>query len=937
MAEGGAFEVDMTPELWQRLKPIYEAAIDTTGDARSRLIAEACGNDKTLRETLESLLASNDAKTATIDQPIIDLRSLFAFPRAFADGELIQGRFKILRHVGTGGMGEVYEATDLQLGRVALKTIRPGVTESQEQLSRFRREVQLARKVSSPHVCRIHELHLMDNTADGLQRAFLTMEFLEGKTLADTIASGPLSWREAKKIALEICMGLNSIHEAGVIHRDLKGRNIMLASRNGITSAILMDFGIAREQPHSAGNALTAITGADEVLGTPNYMAPEQFDDHGVSPATDVYALGIVLYESLTGRYPFARRRTKEDRALAGSKPQSRASALQPGVPRWVDQVIVKCLNHDPSQRYQSARELELVLRRGPFLSQLRQRLAVGVTGAIAVALILSAISLNAPMRERFKGIFFSSNRKHIAVLPPDFPDDDPKAQALGDGLMDDLAGRLSNLGSANPTLWVVPASEVRSRKVTDPAAALREFGATIVVKSSFERKGSVTRLRLTLIDPKKTREIGFADVETQPEDLIALQEEAVTRLSRLMNLATTHDATSDTAVPAAGAAYEQYLSAIGYLQRYDRPGELDKAIDALLSAVRTDPYSALAFAHLCQAYTLKFHIESKPELIQTALGYCKSAARLSKNIPFTYVALANIHEITGEHPLASEEYQKAIDLDPRDPNAFIGMAASYRAAGQNSKAEAAYIMAAQLRPDDWNGYNYLGKFYDKLGRSHEAVVQFQKALKLTPDNAFVYCNLGGAYLNSGDPKLLGAAEVALRKSIVLAPTYQAFTNLGYLYGIEKRFAESVAASEKALQLNGEDYDVWNNLTQGYEALGEEGKASISRKQAIRLAERRVAMNNRDAEAHATLAALVAKDGTREAALSHIQTSLALAPRDQYVLSEIADAYEVLGDRKLGIRYLNLAIQNGYPLDQLPADSTLERIAADPDFRPRDK
>src|SRR5271156_1727855 len=239
----------MTPELWKRLKPLYHAALELPVEARARYGEEACSNDEELKKELTALLKASDERTGPGDTPIVNLSDLFPTEaRSFSDGELILGRFRIVRYVGGGGMGEVYEAIDLEMGRVALKTIRPEIAGNPEMLLRFKKEVALALKISGPHVCRIHAFYPLTDSAGGQKRAFLTMEFLEGITLSDKILqSGPLSWPETKAIALEICSGLQTIHEAGIIHRDLKTRNIMLASRNGSTCAVLMDFGLARE------------------------------------------------------------------------------------------------------------------------------------------------------------------------------------------------------------------------------------------------------------------------------------------------------------------------------------------------------------------------------------------------------------------------------------------------------------------------------------------------------------------------------------------------------------------------------------------------------------------------------------------------------------------------------------------------------------------
>lgn len=186
----------MTPELWERLKPLYNAALETPEEDRDSFISEACGNDNQVRMELIAMLKANGEQTAFSDAPIVNFKDLIGRDDRFSEGDLIWDRFRIVRHLGSGGMGDVYEASDLELGRIALKTIRANVANDPAMLSRFRREVQLARKISGPNVCRIHELFVKTADKKGSYGALLTMEFLDGVTLADKLSkSGPLPWR----------------------------------------------------------------------------------------------------------------------------------------------------------------------------------------------------------------------------------------------------------------------------------------------------------------------------------------------------------------------------------------------------------------------------------------------------------------------------------------------------------------------------------------------------------------------------------------------------------------------------------------------------------------------------------------------------------------------------------------------------------------------
>jgi serine/threonine-protein kinase len=919
----------MTPELYQRLKPVYDAALDAPAEKRAEFAAEACGDDRELRAELEALLRANDERTATLGVPFIRFDEFFAEPsRVFADGEVILGRFEIVRHLGSGGMGEVYEAIDHQLGRIAIKTIRSSVVANSQLLSRFKKEVQLARRVSSRHVCRIHELFIPEGPSAGPQIAFLTMEFLEGTTLTDKVRNdGPLPWREARQLALEICAGLQCIHEEEIIHRDLKGRNIMLASRKGTTCAVLMDFGIAYEVSHHTGNTSTALTRDGAIPGTPGYIAPEQFEHKEATPATDVYALGIVLFECVTGQHPFSEEPPAKGSRARATNP-ALISSMARRVPRRFQEVVRKCLEYDPKRRFQSAKEVERALRDTSLISWIQQRPVAMASAVICLMLVFLSVPLIPAVGERIRGILFSSPEKHIAILPFEVVGDAPGTRALGDGLMDSLAGKLANLGTTNKTLFVVPPSEIRSRKVSDPASAMHEFGATIVVKGQFERNGETTQLKLTLIDPKKMREIGFADIENQTGDLAALQDEAVTRLARLTNISTGGESSKTNGESSNRAAYEDYLLAQGYMQRFDKAGNIDLAIKALQRAVATDPHFALGFARLGQVYILVYRNQPEQQWLDLAAGYGKQAAELDNRIPLTYVVLGSVHELTGNQDLAIQEFQRALDLDPRNVVALTGMADSYSNAGRNPEAEASYMRAAALRPDNWSGYNNLGNFYERTGKPQQALAQFQKAFELTPDNSALYVNLGNDLLDKGHPELLPEAEKAFKKSIALNPTYQAYAGLGMLFQMQHRYSEAVAACRQASQFKeGEgNYEVWNNLTEAYEWVGDDEGAAYARNTAVGLLRQAVKLNPQDANAQATLAALLAKNGVRKEALDRIGISLALSPNSGYVLSEAADTYELAGERSRAIQCLKKALKNRLPMDEIYSDPDLRDV-----------
>ena len=365
----------MTPELWQRLKPLFHAAMEKDAGERADFLERACNSDPELEPHLRLLVQAEELGNETFDKPMANLNEMFSSePTRFQPGELILGRFRIVRLLGKGGMGEVYEAEDLQLGRIALKTILPDVAISDRAFDRFRREVQLARKLSGLQVCRIHELFLLPAEGRYSKTAFLTMEYLEGITLAQFLdRNGPLPWKKALQIALDLCEGLRLIHQQGIIHRDFKSANVMLCERNGRVRAVLMDFGLAFDTTSDVRTpeAITRSAPADRTLpgtiaGTPAYMAPEQFEARPVSPATDIYALGVVLYELVTGLHPYAAG-TPVGAAIRRAKPPVPPSTVKTSTPHHWDRVIDRCLKYEPQQRFQSAEEVSKALKPSPF------------------------------------------------------------------------------------------------------------------------------------------------------------------------------------------------------------------------------------------------------------------------------------------------------------------------------------------------------------------------------------------------------------------------------------------------------------------------------------------------------------------------------------------------------------------------------------------
>jgi tetratricopeptide (TPR) repeat protein len=271
--------------------------------------------------------------------------------------------------------------------------------------------------------------------------------------------------------------------------------------------------------------------------------------------------------------------------------------------------------------------------------------------------------------------------------------------------------------------------------------------------------------------------------------------------------------------------------------------------------------------------------------------------------------------------------------LDPRSVNALQGIAHSYESAGKIPEAEATYKQAVALNADNWDAVEELGLFYDRQAKYPQAIEQLRRVVKLTPDNSQAFSNLGAIYIDTADPKLRPEAEVALNKSIELNPTYFAYANLGSLYFDEKRYAEAASMLEKALQMNSENYLVWEWLTNCYKWLGRTEKAASTLDKAYTLVTREAELKPRDALAQAMLASMSAEKKLREKALGHLQTSLILSPEDPDILEDAAGTYEHLGDRARAIEFAEKALQKGFALERMKNDPDLRGVLSDPNFR----
>jgi serine/threonine-protein kinase len=373
-------------------------------------------------------------------------------------------------------------------------------------------------------------------------------------------------------------------------------------------------------------------------------------------------------------------------------------------------------------------------------------------------------------------------------------------------------------------------------------------------------------------------------------------------------------------------------------MQRYDKPGNLDGAIAEYQAAVKTDPAFALGWAGLGEAYLAKFHVEQIPKWLDEAIASCTRAAQIDSSLAPVHVALGRTQMDTGKLDLAVQEFQRALDLNPRNSDALSGLAGVYERQGRFAEAEKTYQRAIALRSDYWEGYNRLADFYLRQKRPAEAEAQLKHVIEITPDNWVGYVNMGVALISQN--KYDESAQ-AFEKSIQLAPSYVAYVNLANVYYRQLKPAQAAPLLEKALALNDADYRAWFNYAlanrwleiKGDKAAGEKARSAYQR--ALKILEDRSTREPNNEDMRIRLAMIYGFFGRRADALREIESLRALNPNPADFDPVRAQVLDALGERQQAIAALESALRAGFKHEVAQRNPELQRILSDPNFKPQ--
>ncbi len=844
------------------------------------------------------------------------------------------GRFAIRALLGAGGMGEVYRADDTRLKRpVALKRVSRKLGADPRARQRILKEAERASALNSPHIAAVYDV-LEENG-----EVFLVMEYVEGASLRQRLrSSGRFSTSEFLELAMQCAEALVAAQKKGIVHRDIKPENIVITPAG---QAKILDFGLAKRLPPVGEEEATISQESLEwsLAGTPGYMAPEVLLGGEADHRSDIFALGVVFYEMLAGRHPFGAERRA---ATALQVTPAAMRELAPDVPAELDRIIAKMLAKSPDERYATAADLLADLRalqRGggrPFVvsgaPRARRRWAKRLGRGVAVGLLLVlALAISPMARQQWKRWFVGADlpeKKNLAVLPFEVVGEDPGARAFAQGLAETLTGKLAQLTDNYP-LQVAPPSEIRSQKVNSAEQARVGLGANLVLEGSLQRSGSQVRVTYHLVDTRTRQQLRADTVTAQAGDPFAVEDRVVQSVLRSLDLEL--GSKDRRAMEARGtsepAAYDYYLRGRGYLMEYQKPENVDSAIEVFKRALERDPKYTLAYAGLGESYWHKYQFTHAAEWMTRALEACQKAAALGEGA----ICLGYVYNETGKHEQAVSEFQRALGIDPTSDDAYRGLGFAYEHLGKTADAEQTFRRAITVRPQYWAGHNWLGTFLFRQGRFQEASSMFQQVTALAPDSFRGYQNLGGAYTALGRFDL---AVPALERSVQLRPSAAAYSNLGTVYFYLRRFADAARAYERAVKLDDRDYVLWGNLGEAYYwSPGERDKSTDAYRKAVSLGEEQLKVNPRDTSALGQVAMGRAMLGERKVADEYLGRALALAPGDPdlQVKAAIIDSHFGRPDRATA--WLSKAVGAGLSADLIRSNPNFDDLKSEDRFQ----
>jgi tetratricopeptide (TPR) repeat protein len=822
----------------ERVMSLVEFALSLPSGERATRVRSACAGDGEFFSAVWSYVEAEDRMKGFLLEPLLTAEP----EHRFHPGELLEGRFRILREIAQGGMGVVYEAFDEKLQRrIALKSAKA------RYRKRLTPEVRHASEISHPNICRIFEIHTTA-TARG-EIDFITMEFLEGETLTQRLKRGPLPEREARIIALQLCAGLAEAHRNGVVHGDLKTSNVILTAQR----AVITDFGLAHAHDSAA-----------PVGGTPGYMAPELWRGGAASAASDIFALGVILYEMLAGFNPHnppkSISETEPTATMAHRSnpiefwPERLKHKPRPVNPKW-DRVLLRCLDPDPARRPANADEVARAL--GPSRTR---RVALVTAAALALAAISGWIT--------YERSTAPAQTVNLAVAQFSGPG--------ADALQRDTAAKLGQIQS-----------DARTRfRVTGVSKA------THVLRASLSSSGARITLDAAVVNARNQVNVREWKVEYEPSELKFAPGALAGLVTWSVDLPSLGDAGT-----VRSEAQTDYQSGLNHLR--GGAGQADAALADFTKAVAADSDSALTHAGLAEAQWFKYFPTRDKNWLAVATESARRAELRNPDLAAAHRIKGKLIANVGRYEVAIAEYLRAKELEPDNGELFRRLGQAYEGNNQLDEALGAYKHAIELDPTAFLNHQELGAFYFKRSDFTKSVEPFQRAVELAPREPGPHFALGSALENLGR---FPEAERELRLSIQLGETPAADNTLARVLMFEGKDSEAIPWYERALKLNPERVYSWVFLGVALRRSGKAQDAERAWREGLKFAEATAARSPRDGNTRAYLAYLCGLLGERSRAESEIEQALQLSPTDEDVRAMAVYTYESLKERDASLR-----------------------------------
>lgn len=873
----------MKPERWQQLDSLFHDALSRGPEERAAFMDRACAGDEELRRQVEALLAAHEEAGSFIESPAMEVaaRELAVEQEnaetAIASGETV-GHYRIIAPLGSGGMGEVYLAEDTVLNRqVAVKLLPEFYTRDRDRLRRFQQEARTASALNHPNIITTFEVGEVGG------RQFIVTEFIDGATLADYLpregqpqVGRRLQLREKLDIAIQTADALAAAHEAHVVHRDIKPENIMLRRRDGYVK--VLDFGLAKltEDPAVDIEATTRIqTSSGTVMGTATYMSPEQARGEKVDPRTDIWSLGVVLYEMVAGTVPFKRPTPSEVIALILEREPPPLARYDREVPAELERIVSKALSKDRESRFQTAKELLIDLRR------LRQRLDVeaeieraaqlqekggeeaGVTVRGAAAQTRGSSFLKSKSRAAYlfnqitlhrrgalaglallaavmalTGYFIYSRRgasgganiepapgiRSVAVLPFANTSQDPETEYLSDGISESLINRISQLPGVKVSARA--SSFMYKDKEIDPQEVAKALGVEAILTGRVTQRGDNLSISVELMDARDKTQMWGAQYNRKATDVLAVQAEISREIAETLRLRLTTAeqqqlAKRETVNPQA---YELLLK--GRFHFYKGTGDLKRAAGYYENAIAVDPNYALAYAELSHTYStlIVWGIFDPKEFTPKAEAAAHRALELDEGLAEAHLALAVLKMNAWEWTAAEREFKRAVELNPNLAVAHVRYSMYFIYLSQHDKAIDEIRRARELDPLSPAVNTNLGLVLGSARRYDQAIDSLKQTLELDQNHSFTHVCLGYNYAWKG---MYTEAIAAYQMGIKLgdsSPSTQIFLGAAYAKAGEHKRAEAIL---KRLQTS-KEYVSPAELADLYVALGKREQAFAS-------------------------------------------------------------------------------------------------------------